>query len=78
MLDADDRDAASVHHQLARVGGPDAHHQADIEVEIGRQHGGRRIQGVLGDLLEVHGLDQAHEVAAVGGERRPHDVGGGG
>jgi len=73
MLQADERDATPAHDQLARIRGADADHDVEVHRTIGLEQLGRTAQRVLGHRDDVHILEQAFEVGAIGTQRGGDD-----
>jgi len=59
VLEADERDPAPAHDQLARIRGADTDHEVEIDRTVGFQQLRSAAQGVLGDRDDVHVLEHA-------------------
>ena len=73
VLEADKRDAAPTHYQLAGIRRAHADHDVQIDWTIGLEHFGRTAQRVFGHRDDVHVLEQAFEIGAIGAQRRVDD-----
>ena len=60
--------------ELAGIGRPDPDHEVEVDRTVRLQHLQAAAERVLGDLGDVHVLEQARQVGAVGLHRLPDDL----
>ena len=73
MLQADERDAAPPHDQLPGVRCAHADHEVQVNRAVGLEQLGRAAQCLFGDGDDIHILEQALEIGAVGAQRGGND-----
>ena len=70
VLQADERDAASAHHELPRVGTAHTHHQVAIGRTVDLEHVLRARHRLLGEPYDVDVQRERAQIVVVGAERR--------
>src|SRR3989449_3209078 len=73
VLEADERDAAPAHDQLAGIRRADADHQVEVQGAVGLQHFSGASQRLFGDGHDVHVLEQPLEIGTIGTQRHGDD-----
>ena len=69
VLDAYERHALAVHHELARVRRPDTDHEHDVDLLIDFEQVLGSRDRLFGQMHDVHFVEQRAQVLPVGGER---------
>jgi len=73
MLEADERDAAPAHDQLAGIRRAHADRQVEVQRTVGLQHFSGAAQRLFRDRDDVHVLEQPLEIGTIGTQRHVDD-----
>ena len=65
MLQANERDTPTFHHELTRIGGADADHQHHIDIDVSSQQSSTTLLGVTRERENVSAFKHRTEITAI-------------